>query len=132
MRINYCVVFCVSLLTLISISATSVNAFPQFNGGFKKLYLNDDSPDEFKNAVKEAKCAVCHDESKKKDDGKPNRKFRNPYGEALDKLLSKDDKKDKEKIREALENVEKEKLPDSDVTFGARLKAHKLPFVPDE
>ena len=124
---NYRMVICIIVLALVSTSIKPVNAFPQFNGGFKKLYLNDDTPGDFKKLVTKTKCAICHDETKKTKEGKPDREFRNAYGQALEKLLSKKDKKDKQKIREALEKVEQEKVPDSDETFGERIKNHHLP-----
>ena len=110
-----------------------VNAFPQFNSGFKKLYLGDGAPESLKSAAKEAKCAVCHDDTKLKEDGKTkDRKYRNPYGDALDELLGKEDKKNKEKIREALKEVESQKAPDAEETYGERLEKGQLPFEPQE
>ena len=124
---NRRIVISIAFLALVGTSIQQVNAFPQFNGGFKRLYLNDNTPEEFKKKVTKAKCTICHDETKKTDKGKPDRKFRNPYGQALEKLLTKKDKKDKEKIRKSLEKVEEEKVPDSDETFGERIKNHQLP-----
>ena len=129
---TYRILVAMTLVAIIGVCAKSVDAFPQFSSGFKKLYLTDDAPEDFKDAVKGAKCALCHDDSKKNDKGKADRKYRNPYGQALDNLLSKDDKKDKEKIREALQEIEGEKAPGSEETFGDRLKNHQFPYAAEE
>ena len=126
---SYRIVIGTVFLAIVCSNSHLVMGFPQFNSGFRKLYLNDDTSEEFKTVVKKAKCGLCHDDTKKKEDGTANRKFRNPYGEALDKLLSKDDKKNKEKIRASLEKVAGEKAAGSDETFGERIKNEQLPYV---
>jgi len=105
----------------------------QFRTEFKKRYVKQDSQDPkdkaFAQLVEKAGCNVCHlgDDKTK----------RNPYGQALDKLLDrKTDARDKDKIQKALETVEEEKLDPKDpksVTFGERIKKGELPYpVPPE
>jgi formate-dependent nitrite reductase cytochrome c552 subunit len=87
---------------------------------FKDKYTKDD--EEYAKKVKAAGCAVCHDP---KD--LPDKKKHNVYGKELKKLLTKDDVKDKEKIRKALDTVYDIKAPGGTETFGDRIKAKKLP-----
>lgn len=113
--------------------AATVSAVTQFRNEFRKRYVkqgSDDPKDKvFAELVEKAGCNVCHlgDDKEK----------RNPYGQALDKLLDrKTDARDKEKIQKALEAAEKEKLDPKDpksVTFGERIKKGELPYpVPAE
>ena len=78
--------------------------------------------------VETAKCNVCHKGKSKKD--------RNVYGEALAKLLDKkEDKDNKDKIRQALETVAKESSNPADAsapTFGGLIEQGKLPGGPVE
>ena len=127
MKRSFALVF--SSLAAIILMTQVLHAFPQFSKGFKTLYLENAS-EEFKQAVKSAKCNLCHDPNKKTDKGKSSKKFRNAYGDALDKLLGKEDKKNKEKIEQALKDVEKEKAPDSEETFGDRIHGENLPVAP--
>lgn len=127
MKRNFTLAF--SSLAVIILMTQVLHAFPQFNKGFKTLYLENASED-FKQAVTDAKCNLCHDPNKKTDEGKSSKKFRNAYGQALDNLLGKEDKKNKEKIEQALKDVEKEKAPDSEETFGDRIHGGKLPVAP--
>jgi len=117
----------------IAFQAATVSAVTQFRNEFFKRYVKQDSKDPkdkaFAELVEKAGCNVCHlgDDKEK----------RNPYGQALDKLLDrKTDARDKEKIQKALEAVEKEKLDPKDpksVTFGERIKKGELPYpVPAE
>jgi hypothetical protein len=101
-------------------------AIKQFSDEFKEVYVKEGTP--LAAAVEEAKCNVCHKGKSKKD--------RNAYGEALAKLLDKkEDKTNKEKIRQALETVAKESSdpskPDAP-TFGDLLAEGKLPGGPVE
>jgi hypothetical protein len=64
-------------------------------------------------------CNICHVGTDKKQ--------RNDYGMAIDKLLSKDDMKDAEKIEQSLVKVEGEKS--GDTTFGVLIKEGKLPVT---
>ena len=123
-------VVCIAIV--LTLNMGSVSAFPQFNSVFKKLYIGTETPEEFQTLIKKTKCAICHDNTKKKPNGSTDKKFRNPYGEALDELLSKEDKKNKEKIREALEKISSQKAPNSDETYGDRLKNYQLPYEAPE
>lgn len=117
-----------TLLVVWLVPPSTGMAFIQFYSEFKKLYITEKTPLEFKQLIKETRCAICHDSTKKKPSGSLDKKFRNPYGEALDELLSKEDKKNKEKIREALEKISSQKAPNSEETYGDRLKQYKLPY----
>lgn len=107
-------------------SAREAFAIKQFSDEFKEVYVKEGSP--LAAAVETAKCNVCHKGSNKKD--------RNAYGEALAKLLDKkEDKDNKEKIRQALETVAKESSDPANPgapTFGALLAEGKLPGGPAE
>ena len=75
---------------------------------------------EYKN-VEEAKktsCKICHVGESKKD--------RNDYGQALAKLIQKEEK-DGDKVKEVLKKVEAEKSSVEGRTFGDLLKDGKLP-----
>lgn len=74
-------------------------------------------------AAKEAKCFVCHVVGS-------NRKLRNAYGMELAKLLTKEDKANKDKIHDAFEKVASLKSDpknDSSPTYGELIKQGKLP-----
>ena len=110
-------------------SAREAFAIKQFFDEFKAIYVKPDSGDTAEKAlvaeVETAKCNVCHVGSVKKD--------RNAYGNALaDRLDKKEDAKNVEKIKKALEEVaalpSDPAKPDSP-TFGALLKAGKLPIA---
>jgi len=109
----------------------SANGYLTFSRVFVKKYTGDKSTDNQKALEKEfkrVKCSVCHD-PRPGEDGKVTKKNRNPYGQALNKLLTKKDQKDEAKILEALTKVENEKAQDIDKTFGEQLSAGKLPFL---
>ena len=99
-------------------------AIKQFQDEFKAVYVKPDSADANDKAlvseVETAKCNVCHVGSSKKE--------RNSYGNALADLLDKkEDKKNQEKIRTALETVAAMPSADGAPTFGELLKQGKLP-----
>ena len=119
------IVFIVVLVVFFA--CKSVFGYAQFKTQFKKLYVSAHSPQEFKDLVFIANCAICHDQNEKKVNGTLNKKFRNPYGKALDELLDKTDKGNKEKIREALKTIESQKAPDWDKTFGELIDNYELP-----
>lgn len=100
----------------------SAMAIKPFFDEFKEKYVKPDGDagdKEFAAEVEKVKCNVCHKGKEKKT--------RNAYGEALDKLLDKKtDAKDKKKIQEALDKVAGEKSPEGP-TFGELIKEHKLP-----
>jgi len=99
-------------------------AIKEFFDEFKAVYVKPDSADANEKAlaaeVETAKCNVCHAGSSKKE--------RNAYGNALADLLDKkEDKKNAEKIRKALETVAAMPSADGGPTFGDLLKQGKLP-----
>jgi cytochrome c553 len=114
------------------LSLNAAHAIAPFKKEFDEKYVKKDSGDakdqEFAAAVKKANCLVCHG---KNAEGKEDKKVRNPYGQALDKLLDKkEDAKNKDKIQAALDTVAKEKSnPDdgSSPTFGDLINSGKLP-----
>ncbi len=110
-----------AVLTVMAFVAIGGAAFaiPPFGKEFDALYVKPGSALEAK--VKEAKCNVCHVGPKKQD--------RNAYGMALSELLDKkDDAKNPEKIKAALETVAKMKSGGADSpTFGELIESGKLP-----
>ena len=93
----------IALTTLLLASADDAGAIPQFKKEWDAMYTDADSSDaavqELTAAAKKAKCNVCH--------AGRSKKMRNPYGADLSMLLDKkEDKKDVEKIKEALKKVE--------------------------
>ena len=99
-------------------------AIKDFFDEFKAVYVKPDSADANEKAlvaaVETAKCNVCHAGSDKKE--------RNAYGNALADLLDKkEDKKNVEKIRQALETVAAMPSVAGGPTFGELLKQGKLP-----
>ena len=123
---NLAIVSCMVLV--FSISTSMAFGYVQFYAAFKKTYVKVNSPEEFKTLVTKTKCAICHDSTKKTQTGKTDKKFRNPYGTALDALLGKEDKKDKDKIYNSLEIISSQKASDADKTYGDRIQEHKLPY----
>ncbi len=126
-----CLTLCCCVLALGvlgSIRSNTASAFPEFKKGFDKKYVADESTDAQKAiaaAVKVAKCNVCHD-PKKDAEGKASKKNRNAYGEALHKFIGKKDKKDLDKIQDALTKVEAMKDGEGP-TFGELILQGKLP-----
>jgi len=106
-------------------------AFPQFQKQFIAKYLAHNDNEEYVFLVKKkVKCYVCHDPTKDKKTGKASKKNRNPYGEELAKLLTKKDKKNIDKIQQALDTVAKIRTEPGDPTsptYGERIKQSKLP-----
>ena len=111
----------IGLAVAVGSSAREAFAIKQFFDEFKTVYAKDGTP--LAAAVETAKCNVCHVGKSKKD--------RNAYGNALaEKLDKKEDAKNVEKIRKALEEVAA--LPSDSAkayspTFGALLAEGKLP-----
>jgi len=122
---NLAIVSC--MVFAFSISTSTAFGYVQFYAAFKKTYVKENSPEKFKTLVTKTKCAICHDSTKKKPNGTSDKKFRNPYGMALDELLSKQDKQDKEKIYDSLEIISSQKSSDPDKTYGERIKDYHLP-----
>jgi hypothetical protein len=111
----------IGLAVAVGSSAREAFAIKQFFDEFKTVYVKDGTP--LAAAVETAKCNVCHVGKSKKD--------RNAYGNALaEKLDKKEDAKNVEKIRKALEDVAA--LPSDSAkadspTFGALIAEGKLP-----
>ena len=124
----------VALVLAISTSAASpAFAIKELSDQFKKLYLTDKATPEFKAAIEEAKCNVCHVEKENK------KKVRNYYGEAVHEALEKDNfplkdlkKEPPEKLITRLNDIfkklEEEKSGDAEKrTYSARMKANLSP-----
>lgn len=123
----------VALVLAISTSAARpAFAIKQLADQFKKLYLTDKATPEFKAAIEDAKCNVCHVEKENK------KNVRNYYGNAVHEALEKDKfpvaafKKSPEKFAERLNDIfkklEEEKSGDAEKrTFSARMKANLSP-----
>ena len=99
-------------------------AITQFADEFKAMYVKEGTP--LAAAVDEAKCNVCHLPASKKE--------RNAYGHALaERLDKKEDAKNVEKIKKALEEVaalsSDPSKPDAP-TFGKLNEEGKLPGGP--
>ena len=99
-------------------------AIKQFADEFKAMYVKEGTP--LAAAVDEAKCIVCHLPASKKE--------RNAYGHALaERLDKKEDAKNVEKIKKALEEVaalsSDPSKPDAP-TFGKLIEEGKLPGGP--
>jgi hypothetical protein len=123
---------CVAFGALCSLTRVPpADAYPTFSKAFMQKYIADESTDTQKSLAEEFKrvkrCAVCHD-PRKGDDGKVSRKNRNPYGDAVNKFLTKKDQKDLDKALKMLDKVAGEKLEDAEKTFGELIEAGKLPF----
>jgi hypothetical protein len=106
--------------------ASPALAVKEFKDEFEAKYVKPDSknPNDtaLVKAVQEAKCLVCHEGKSKKN--------RNAYGSQLNKLLTQDDKENKEKIKAALEKVAAIKADAKNAqspTFGDLIKQGKLP-----
>jgi hypothetical protein len=110
-----------------------------FKKGFEARYVGEepstDAQMSIAAAVKERKCYVCHVKGQKK-------KIRNAYGDALSKLLDKDNfkasrreaepEKAMSEVQAALEKVEAMKADATkadSATWGDLLKAGKLPVA---
>jgi cytochrome c553 len=123
----------VVLVLAISTSAASpAFAIKQLSDQFKKMYLTDKATPEFKAAIEEAKCNVCHVDKENK------KKVRNYYGNAVHEALEKDKfplaelKKTPEKFADRLNDIfkklEEEKSGDAEKrTYSARMKANLSP-----
>ena len=105
----------------VAASARDAFAIKQFFDEFQALYVKEGTP--LAAAVGEAKCNVCHVGSSKKE--------RNAYGDALaERLDKKEDAKNVEKIRKALEEVaalSSDPTKPGAPTFGALITEGKLP-----
>jgi len=105
----------------------SAQATTEFQKVFVAKYMKEHEDKDFAKFVKKkVRCFICHQGSKL-----TNHKLNNRYGVHLAKLLDHEaDKKDKEKIANALEEVGQLPFnPDTTEgeTFAARIAASKLP-----
>lgn len=131
-------------LAVMCLSAASAHALPAWKPKFQQMYV-DNGPESLKTAFADkviGSCKVCHVNGEEKT-------VRNPFGIALDKHIKGnagkrlaeaakqgDDAKaalqaelDKELLK-ALDTVLKTPSPSGGGTYGERLKAGQLPFVP--
>lgn len=114
-------------LTIVAGGARQALAIAQFQAVFIKEYINDHEDKEFAKFVKtKAKCHICHQ-------GKvtPKNVHHNPYGKHLVELLDgKEDKKNVDKVKEALAKVAEmhsDPKDDKSPTFGELIKKGELP-----
>lgn len=118
-----CVLFtaiCLAVVTLVGTVVRDAAARPAFRKEFLALYVKDGTP--YAEKVIKANCNVCHEGMSKKD--------RNPFGQELAKLLTKDDQGNPEKIQEALKKVADMKSKagdDASPTFGQLIEKGELP-----
>ncbi|MEN1681128.1 MAG: hypothetical protein AAGJ46_16195 [Planctomycetota bacterium] len=110
-------------MLLASVCAGPAFAYVDFQKVFVAKYVTDESSKDFTKLVKKtAKCYLCHQGKNKKND--------NVYGEHLDELLDKGDRKDKEKVMAALDEVAKiHSVPGDEAspTYGDLIADEKLP-----
>ena len=98
------------------IPAPEAQARPKHLGIFGKLYEKELD----KKVIDGSKCNVCHEKTQK------SKKFRNPYGLELSKLMEKNEK-DEKKVIEALEKAAAMKSCVEGKTYGDLIKDGKLP-----
>lgn len=122
----------VLLFTVVVVSATFLGSYvgtahsrPQYFKAFTSKYAKPEGAAEekaFAAEVKEAKCAICHEGTSKKN--------RNAYGKELAKLFIPPNEKDPAKIDEALDKAAQMHVDANDPkspTFGDLIKQGKLP-----
>jgi hypothetical protein len=117
----------VAVTLTVTVWHQAASALPQFNAEFKAMYIKpegDEKERKLAAAFEKEKCNTCHG---KNAEGKDDKKVRNVYGKALDELLTKDDKANKEKIQKALREVESKRAKEGGPTFGELLKDGRLP-----
>jgi hypothetical protein len=119
-------VFSLSVVALIAMSASPALAVKEFRDAFKSKYVKPDSTAAndvaLAAAVDQTSCGICHVGE--------NKKIRNDYGKQLAKLISKKDKKNKDKIFKAMDKVAQMKSKPADPkspTFGDKIANGKLP-----
>ena len=98
------------------VPAPEAQARPKHMSIFAKLYEKELDKD----LVKKTKCNVCHEKTQK------SKKFRNPYGMELSKLMEKNEK-DEAKVTEALKKAAEKKSCVEGKTYGDLIKDGKLP-----
>jgi hypothetical protein len=109
---------------LIGLTAKPASALKEFKDQFEAKYVKADSTDpndvKLAAAFKKVSCGTCHVNPQK------SKKVRNEYGKELNKIITKADKNDKDKIQAAMDTVAKLKSA-SGVTFGEKIAGGKLP-----
>src|SRR5690348_12436029 len=81
--------FALTLVAAASVIGSTIKtalAIAPFKKEFDELYVKNSKNEEFVAAAKKANCLICHG---KNAEGKEDKKVRNAYGKALDKLLDK-------------------------------------------
>jgi hypothetical protein len=118
--------FSLAVMALIALSASPAAAVKEFKDAFQAKYVkgNSTAPSDtaLAAAFDQAGCATCH--------AGEDKKVRNAYGKELAKLISKRDKRNKEKIFKALDAVAQMKSKPADAkapTFGEKISSGKLP-----
>jgi cytochrome c553 len=133
-----------TLLIVVSSLAESAHALPPWKPKFKQMFV-DKGPKSLQTAFANkviGSCKVCHVNGEEKT-------VRNPFGKALDKLIegkagqrlkaAAKDGDDAKKVMQAkidkeflaaMDKVLKLRSPTGGGTYGERIKAGKLPFVP--
>jgi hypothetical protein len=116
-----------AVIALIATTAAPALAVKEFRDAFKSKYVKPDSTAAndvaLAAAVDQTSCGICHADAK-------NKKIRNDYGKQLAKLISKKDKKNKDKISKAMDKVAEMKSKPADPkspTFGDKISSGKLP-----
>ncbi len=127
------------VLAIVAYGASQARAIDEFEKAFKEKYVDTSNDPQFKKAVEDANCNLCHVSRKKKT-------VRNDYGKALSKFMGGTVKKDLDAAQasggdaghqaamdkilktfgEALDKVADEKSP-SGKTFGELIKDGQLP-----
>lgn len=122
---RYACVVTLAMTSVVGGLSREAFAIKQFADEFKAMYVKDGTP--LAAAVEEAKCNVCHVVGKSK-------KEHNVYGLALaERLDKKEDAKNVEKIKKALEEVAALSSDPSKAdapTFGKLIEEGKLPAGP--
>lgn len=122
--------FYVTLLLLFLATTVTQNAlgFVEFHKAWVKMYIDEDDDseemDEYKSMVAKGKnrCLVCHQGKKKKN--------HNVYGKHFVGELTKEDKKDEDKINEVLERVGEMKVDaddDDSMTYNEVIEKKEFP-----
>ncbi|MBW3543497.1 MAG: hypothetical protein KY476_24865 [Planctomycetes bacterium] len=128
-KLRMAVAGCAVLAGAILVSGIDeAQARPQYRTQFQKQYPKVVEKLAEKN--EKITCFVCH-EAKDAAADKPDPKKRNNYGDALMKVVEKNEKKT-ENIEAALKKVEPEKSAIKDKTFGDLLEEGKLPASKEE
>jgi hypothetical protein len=120
-RLSLLLALIVGFGALASLSGRQAAARPPYNAEFKQKYLGEET-NMAKALGKDSSCNVCHVGT--------NKKKRNDYGAAFQKLLKKSG--GQPAIIEALEKVSKQRSKpkdDKSPTFGELIEEGKLPIT---